>query len=229
MTDLTFYLSSPNSQVQAAAVAGQPVLLSYALRSDWIMQYVPSFGRVLIDSGAFSVMNSGKVIDPIAYRDWASQFEWVDAIAGLDDIGGDWRKSLRNYEVGGGFPTFHDSDPPELLDDLVAIARERGGWIGIGLVPPRRGKRRFVAETIARIPAGIHIHGWALGEYAGEKLHSVDSTKWFREAMTLRSKLNWITYAEALDLVVKRYARQARNRLPGRCIQAELFASNLAT
>lgn len=210
------YLASPNTQQQAEHVAGMPVLLSYACYSDWLGKgYQQAFARVLIDSGAFSEFSSGVRVDPAAYADWAAR--WVghaDAIAGLDDIGGDWRRSMRNYEAFPlGFPTFHESDPPELLDELVAMARGRGRWIGLGLLPPREGKERWVRTALDRIPDGLHVHGWALRRYTHcRRLDSVDSTNWWRDAMKLRTMadLSHLTYGECLAIVVKRYQRWTR-------------------
>lgn len=138
------YLASPQTQQQAEHVSGMPVLLSYALvgKRDWLDKgYQQSFSRILVDSGAYSELNSGVVVDGAAYRDWhATWSDHADAIAGLDDISGDWRRSLKNYEAFGGFPTMHDSDPPELLADLVSIAEERGGGSGLGLCRRETGK-----------------------------------------------------------------------------------------
>lgn len=217
----TFYLSSPVTQQQLQAAAGMPVLFSYALfpKHAW-KGYLQSFARVLIDSGAFSVMNSGKRVDVAAYAEWSRPWiEEADAIAGLDDIEGDWRKSLKNYEAQPwAFPTFHDSDPAELLEDLVAMARERSGWIGVGVVPPRHGKAAWITETLNRIPADLHVHGWALGAYSGLRAFrqrasvSFDSTNWWQDAMAIRTLPDCahLHYGECLDIVVKRYQREAR-------------------
>lgn len=208
------YLASPNTQQQAEHAAGMPVLLSYACWSPWLDKgYQQSFSRILIDSGAYTEYTTGQVIDLAAYADWAQR--WVghaDAIAGLDDISGNWRRSLRNYEAFPlGFPTYHDTDPPELLDDLVLLARDRGGWLGVSAKPPRHGKERWLRQTLARIPDGIHAHGWALREYTHcRRLDSVDSTNWWRDAMALRLDLPWLTYGECLEIVVKRYQRWTR-------------------
>ena len=48
------YLASPNNQLQASHLADMPVLLSYALYSPFLDRYQQSFGRILIDSGAYS-------------------------------------------------------------------------------------------------------------------------------------------------------------------------------
>lgn len=210
------YLASPRTQQQAEHVAGMPVLLSYACWATSLDKgYQQSFGRILIDSGAYSEFTTGKRIDLDAYMGWAER--WVghaDAIAGLDNIAGDWRQSMANYErFLLGFPTYHDTDPPELLDDLIPMARERGGWIGLGIAPPREGKERWVRDACARIPDDIHVHGWALRRYTKvRRLDSVDSSNWFRDAMDMRQvrELAHLTYGECLAIVVKRYQRWER-------------------
>jgi hypothetical protein len=201
--------------VQAAALDEMPVLLSYACWGKWLDQYQPTFGRILIDSGAFSELTGRAKVDLGAYREWSQRWNGhADAVAGLDDIGGDWRRSLVNYETfPGGFPTFHEADPPELLPDLVAMAHERRQWIGLGLTPPRGGKERRVRWACDHIPDDIHVHGWAMREYTHvRRLDSVDSTNWWREAMELMGlRLTaHLTYAECLEITVKRYRRWKR-------------------
>jgi hypothetical protein len=208
------YLASPNTQQQAEHAADMPVLLSYACAKGcgWLDKgYQQSFKRILIDSGAYSEMNSGKKVDVVAYAEWVQRWNGhCDAWAGLDDISGDWRRSLANY-AHGGFPTFHDTDPPEFLDDLIPIARERGGWLGISVKPPREGKEDWVRATCDRIPDDLHVHGWAFRAYTNvRRLDSVDSTNWWRDAMDIRQKLPWLTYGESLEIVVKRYKRETR-------------------
>jgi hypothetical protein len=189
------------------------VLLSFALFKPWLWQYQPTFDEVLIDCGAFSVLQSGKEIDRGAYRDFG--FLWrrhAVAIAGIDDIKGDFRKSMANYQaIEWTFPTWHDTDPPEALDELIAMAHERNRWLGIGLLPPRHGKERILRAALDRIPDDIHVHGWALRAYTHlRRIDSVDSTNWWRDAMKLRQKLNWLTYGECLNLMVKKYQRWGR-------------------
>lgn len=226
---MRFYLGTPGNRLSAAAANGMPVLVSYAAAQKigpWLMEeYAPSFERMLLDSGAFSEMNTGATVDLGAYRDWASAYPWVDAFAGLDDIQGDWRRSLKNYEEQpGAFPTIHDSDPPELLNELVALARERGRWLGLGLVPPRQRKEHWVRETLDAIPDDIHVHGWACGLYANlPRFDSIDSTNWFRDIAKVRNAFPWLTSAEALDIIVKRYQRVSRMSARDDA-QPELFA-----
>lgn len=212
------YLASPNTQQQAEHVADMPVLLSFACWSPWLDRYQATFRRVLVDSGAYSEFTTGKPVDIGAYRDWSAR--WIghaDGIAGLDDISGDWRRSLANYDaVPHGFPTFHETDPPELLPDLVGMARERGRWIGLGMLPQTRAERRgetWLRECLEQIPESMHVHGWALRAYTHHRrLDSVDSTNWWRDAMKLRTlpDLAHLTYGECLQIIVKRYQRWTR-------------------
>jgi hypothetical protein len=219
------YLASPGNQQQAEHAVGMPVLFSFALYDPFLDRYQHTYRRLLIDSGAYSAFTTGKPIDIAAYGAWAER--WVghaDAIAGLDDISGDWRQSLANYEAFPlGFPTIHDTDPPELLRDLVPMAQERGRWLGIGLQPPRQGKERFVRWVCDNVPEDLHIHGWALRAYSHvRRIDSMDSTNWWRDAMKLRSELPWLTYGETLELVIKRYQRE--QRIFREDTQAGLFA-----
>jgi hypothetical protein len=209
------YLASPNTQQQAEHVADMPVLLSFACFAEWLHKgYQQSFSRILIDSGAFSELTGAAKVDIGKYRGWSEQWRGhADAIAGLDDIRGDWRRSLANYAaIPWSFPTFHETDPPELLPDLCAMARERGGWLGFGLLPPREGKERTVRAAMERIPEGLHVHFWAGRLYTHiRRIDSVDSTNWWRDAMALRKDLPWLTYGECLGIIVKRYQRWNRS------------------
>lgn len=124
-----------------------------------------------------------------------------------------------------GFPTFHEADPIELLPDVVAMARERGQWLGVGLLPPRQGKDRLVRSILDRIPDGIHVHGWALRGYLHmPRLDSADSTEWFRTAWAVRKQLPWLTPAECTEIVIKRYRREVRAVESGRPKSARLGA-----
>jgi hypothetical protein len=225
---LFVYLASPNTQQQAEHAEGMPVLFSYAVYSPWMDKYQATFRRLLIDSGAYSEFSSGEKVDLSAYSDWAARWAGhADAVAGLDDISGDWRRSLANYEAfPKGFPTYHESDPPELLRDLCQMALERGRWIGLGLLPPREGKEAWVRTTCDEIPDGLHVHGWAMRRYTHvRRLDSVDSTNWWRDAMKLRTlpDLKHLTYGECLEIVVKRYQRWEREIREPKKEEALLF------
>lgn len=209
---MRYYLGSPGNQLQAHAARDQTVLVSFAVwqkfkpLSDWM----PSFKSVLLDSGAYSELNSGKVINLDDYLAWRADFPWADAWAGLDDISGNFSRSLRNYERGG-FPTIHNTDPDGALEDLIPIARERGGWLGVGLKPPRTNCDLWLYETLPKIPDDLHVHGFAMGAYTHhERIDSIDSTHWWNEAMKYRTRMPWLTYGETLEIAVKKTVRVPR-------------------
>jgi hypothetical protein len=207
---VTFFLSSPGNQMHGSLVAGMPVLESFATWSEWKADYVPSYRRLLVDSGAYSELTGNAKIDLGEYVEFAARFPYADAWAGLDDISGNWRRSLENYKAGG-FPTIHEADPLELLDELVPLARERGGWIGLGLTPPRGGKEATVRRIRDALPDDLHVHGWACAAYAHlPRFDSFDSTNAWFDAMKLKKQLHWLTPAECVEIVVKRYQRVPR-------------------
>ena len=207
---MKIYFASPGSQLHADKLRGQAVLLSYgaALKHGWWDRWIHSYDSILLDSGAFSEHQSGIEVELPAYLDWVAKFPRIDAFAGLDDINGDWRRSLRNYAAGGGFPSYHDTDPEELLDELIPMARERGGWLGIGLKPPRTQREDWLRRTLDRIPEELHVHGWALSAYSYlPGFDSFDTTHWWRDALKLCGLMPWLTHGEALELMVKKLTR----------------------
>jgi hypothetical protein len=192
-----------------------PVLVCFSQWRPGMAEYQPTFSRILVDSGAFSELTGRAKVDIGEYRDWSQRWRiTADAISGLDDIGGDWRRSLANYEaIPWSFPTIHDTDPPELLRDLVALSRDRGQWLAIGLKPPREGKERFVRWVCDNVPEDLHVHGWALRRYTHiRRLDSVDSTDWIKSVLDLHRvpQLNHLTPSEKLEIIVKRYQRWTR-------------------
>ena len=210
---LDVYLASPKNQLQAHLASGMDVLVSYYLHSEWQTQYMTTYRRLLIDSGAFSALN-GATVDVFEYRDWLDemrpQLPNIVACAGLDSIEGDWRTSLKNLEViPQTFGVYHDTDPPELLNELVAIAKERDGWLGIGLHPPRTRRVPWMRRTLDRIDLDeIHVHGFALVKHSYLPWGSVDSTEWWRGAMMTQMNVAHLTAAERLEIQVKRYQRR---------------------
>jgi len=236
----TTYLSSPSNQMTASYMARMPVLLSFALeaRQTWLQKYIPTFGRVMADSGAYSEMSSGKVVDLDEYGQWVEEARLtLDAAAALDDIRGDWRRSLRNWDsLPHTFPVLHDSDPPEYIAAVIerlgdpARARLRPTdlqWCGIGLVPPR-SNTQFALRMLGMIPPGVHVHLFALRKIASAALAvrgfdvSFDSTTWLLDAFAIGKQLPWLTTAECVDLVVRRYQRAIPK--PDTSTQGDLFS-----
>lgn len=197
------------------------MLISFGVyrTSPWIDRYVPSFSRLLVDSGAFSAINSGKSICVDEFAEWANKYPHADAVASLDSIDGDWEEGMRNWEkYPSHFPTFHDTDPWEALDAILA---NKPTWIGLGMKPPRTS-RSWLDEALERIPSDIHIHGWALRAFSEkERLDSFDSTNWFRDSWKVTSAFPWLTPGEALEVIVKKYERETRlvqTQDPSQCL-----------
>ena len=189
--------------------------MSYGTWSPWVKNYCESFYKILIDSGAFSVYNSGKTIDREKYFRWSLRFKNIaDQVACLDSVIGDTDETIANCEYmpeGWGFPTFHESDPWDSLPEMVELAYKHGGWIGLGLIPPRTGKDAWVRRAVTSIPEDLHIHGWACREYLYlPQIKSADSTNWFLDAMAVNKKLPWLNYGECLEIIIKRYQRESK-------------------
>lgn len=210
--------------MHADQLRGMPVLVSFACRAAWQARYIPSFGRLLIDSGAYTAFNSGKDVSLPGFIEYAEIYRHMaDHVAALDDIAGDWRKGLANWDQAPWmFPTIHDSDPDQALDAILERlqdprrARIRIGqaqWIGIGMVPPRRS-RTWLRRVLERIPEGVHVHGFALRGYiqditnARGRDFSVDSLNWWLDARQVLGVFPYLTPAEAIEIVVKRYKRE---------------------
>lgn len=232
---------------QAQAAQGAAVLISYAYANPWLMEFTRSFRRVLWDSGAYTAFTKGKVIDLDDYAETARAIPWADGAASLDDIAGDWRKGLANWDrYPWMFPVYHDSDPPEALDAILerlqdrAIARFRPAspqWIGLGMTPPRQS-RRWLGETLARLPAGLHVHGFALRGHAdlitaarGAEC-SADSINWMLDARKVAEDMPWLTPPECVEIIVKRYEREFKmyeRKSTRNAPQLDLFGAQEAT
>jgi hypothetical protein len=219
----TVYLSSPNNQMSADHCAGMPVLLAFPHYDAWLDSYVPSFGPILLDSGAYSELTGKAKVDLDAYAEWAARFPFADAAAALDDIRGDWQRGMENWRrYPWMFPTLHDSDPWEALDVILSYKPK---WIGLGMVPPRTNER-WLREALERIPGDIHIHGWALRAYSHHgRLDSMDSTNWMLDAFKVKNAHPWLTPAECTEIIVKRYQREGRKPTPRiNSTQGDLFS-----
>lgn len=216
MRRFTQYVGTPGNQFQAHLLIDKPCLISFAhaRKKTWLTKngYADAFSHLLVDSGAYSEMTLGVAIDGYEYVDYVQSLSRVTAWAGIDDISGDWRRSIDNYQKFGGFPTIHDTDPIELLDDLIPMAREGQGWIGVGLEPPRQGKQEKVREILDRMPSDLHVHGWALGRYRrmSDRWDSMDSVHAWFEFGKIRNALGpWLTPTEAMELAVKKVERES--------------------
>ena len=140
----------------------------------------------VLDSGAFSAMNSGTHISLSTYMDTCKRLMDTDGqlteIFALDVIG-DPKASIKNCETmwkAGipAIPCFHRGSPEA---DLKSIAKDYPK-IALGGVAMLRGKEkmRFAEQCFARVwPCRIHGFGYGSeSQILGLPWHSVDATNW---------------------------------------------------
>jgi len=208
------YLAGANTHALLPATEGRYALESFANIVPVVEAYRPLWRGALLDSGAFSVMTTGKAIDLGAYREYVSEHgDFYTAIASLDVIDGDWRQSIANWRaMPGTFPTWHEGEPAELLRDYLA-EQAGGGWVGIGMQRP--GGRLDPAQTrrvLATLPTDhdCHVHGWGLTMYAADyPFASTDSAAWIRmlAAHMANGNLRHLTKRELLEITIARLDR----------------------
>ena len=141
-----------------------------------------------LDSGAYSVRNSGGEVDIDAYIDFAKERLATDPLCtevfSLDVIG-DWRQTLKNTEYMWkqgvpAIPCYHYGEP---WDALRVMKRDYPGKIAIGgAANIFSGARKMnqAIEIFARAwPARMHGFGFG-SEKALHSLpwHSTDATNW---------------------------------------------------
>lgn len=218
------YLATPATQLHAEMMAGCDVLESFALKatSAWMVRYRPTFRRIMLDSGAFSEMTSGKAVSLEAYCDYAVEHaKAYDEIVNLDVISGDVgarvdasKRNLRRMRDAGldPLPVFHQGEPWSVLTELAECGR-----IGLGFQRPIKCAEEYLDGCFSRLPASVKVHGFAM---AGEKytgrypFHSVDSATWWHELKALMAiqgqasdVLQYMTSGELLRMVILKYQR----------------------
>lgn len=160
------------------------LLASYAIWDQFLTSKPGiNIGNLQIDSGAFSVFRSGKVIDINKFITVAKQNPTAE-IFSLDEIG-DWKKSqgntLKIWSAGiRAMPIYHAGEPISYLCwcventpcGKIAIActsKDRAGWV--------RETFKYVWEKYG----GIKIHGLAMASakmLAVAPFDSVDASSW---------------------------------------------------
>lgn len=221
---MRIYLATPGTQLHAEMMGGCHVLESFALKATqpWMERYRPTFASLMLDSGAFSAMTTGKPVDLDAYIAFALQHRRAyDAIINLDVISGDVKERVdagkRNLQTMRDrgldpMPVFHQGEPWSVLLELAACGR-----IGLGVQRPMRDVDRFLDDCFERLPPHVRVHGFALANerYTGRyPFASVDSATWVHELMALSAisgqgsdVLRYLTQGELLKLVIKKYER----------------------
>lgn len=141
----------------------------------------------VLDSGAFSAFNSGKVIDIVQYTEVCKRLlaedPTLEEVFALDVIG-DWRQSIANAEFmwkAGvpAIPTFHFGSPESALRDIAAAA-PKIAFGGVAKVK-KQVRAKWMAQCFARIwPKKVHGFGIADEESIMRfPFHSCDATSWY--------------------------------------------------
>ena len=165
------------------------MLFAYGGHSpDRILKLKDRVPDMLVDSGAFAAWTRGKVIQ---LEDYCA---FLDHVAGeitgyfnLDEIG-NAEASRKNYdlmrEMGyDAIPIFHYGSDYSYLDYYLEHAK----YIGLGgLVGKFRENRKWIKQTMKRIPAATKVH--LLGSFNQDILmtsnfYSCDSSECIRLAM----------------------------------------------
>jgi 7-cyano-7-deazaguanine synthase len=168
------------------------MLLSYAYAERMTAEDFAelSSADLIIDSGAFTALNSGTPVDHDAYLDWLTGHASSCRFAFSLDVIGDWRASLQNYLYGRDrlgdavrlVPTWHIGSPWEALHELCELT----DYVGIGGAVPfaRTPALLFkLARQAHEIAAshGTRLHGLGI---TGRRVMfhlpwaSVDSSSW---------------------------------------------------
>ncbi len=235
------YLASPTTQLHAETMAGCDVLESFAIcaTARWAVRYRPTWRRIMLDSGAFSEMTTGKAVDLGAYIEYAQAHgRAYDHIVNLDVISGDvaervdaGKRNLARMRDAGldPLPVFHQGEPWSVLTELAAC-----GKIGLGFQRPIRCGEEFLDGCFSRLPVGTLVHGFAMaGErYTGRyPFASVDTATWIHELKALSALsgqgsdvLRFLTQGELLKLVILKYQRIPMATAWAGKMQHDLFA-----
>lgn len=153
-------------------------------RYDLLKNYLPNPDQAFLDSGAYTAMTLGTVINIDDYIRTIKESE-VTIYAGLDVIG-DWKKTKENIEYMEAqglkpIPTFHYASPIEELKRMI----EKYDYIALGgLVPIAMERNKFKAwcdYCFGIIGTDTKIHGFGVNSYwAWQRYpwYSVDATSW---------------------------------------------------
>ncbi len=184
MTRLYFGVSSVDDSALGYVLdAGAPLLVSFAIDVAAPRVWASTKrGPVMLDSGAFTAFNTGKVIDQEALLRESMSGKYAEAAA-LDAIG-DPDTSRKNWEWqlergGDTWPTFHVDEPWALLKEYCAKSWKvaLGGMVGL---EKRHRRDEWLNQVFSRAwPHRFHAFG-VFNERILSRFpfHSADSAIW---------------------------------------------------
>jgi len=163
------------------------VLVSFYYLKQWLKLphgealCVPNCPTLMLDSGAYSAWNAGKVIDIQALIEESKNPRWTETIA-LDVID-DGPASLANCRImkaagSDAYPVFHFGEPFELLKEYCDTYPKVGLSCRFGETPTE--SIRFYSQCFARQwPHRFHSFGWIQKSVLKRfPFHSADATTW---------------------------------------------------
>ena len=175
----------PPPTVEAVSLPAPALLVSWV----YLRSFLNARERIhhrdwVLDSGAYSAMNSGTKIDLQEYTEAAKRMVAEDPtlteVFALDVIG-DWRASLKNCEAmwAAGVPAipcYHLGEPEDVLR---TIARDYPK-IALGGAVGATGKQKWAEQCFARVwPKRIHGFGFGSRQtILALPWHSVDASNW---------------------------------------------------
>ncbi len=140
-----------------------------------------AYSHWMLDSGAWSVYNSGKKIDLQQYIEFCKLCD-ADEVVALDVIQ-DWKGSVKNTEAmwkAGvkAIPVYHVGEPEEALLEMARNFPKIG--IGTSIRKYSGIREQWIAQVFARVwPKKIHGFGLTHWNIASRfPFHSVDSATW---------------------------------------------------
>ena len=127
---MIIYHGAINKDIQLVTDEKLHCLVTYAAYKKHIWQ--PWWKNLFIDSGAFSVHNSGKTIDIEKYIEYLLEWESMSkkiVYASLDVIG-DAKEGMKNYKYLlkkklNPIPTYHYGESIEVLKELVELRQSK--------------------------------------------------------------------------------------------------------
>jgi len=192
----TLYLAyNPGARDTLANMAARgldlPVLVSFWYLASWESQVRarPEMAArcqpLMLDSGAYSAWNCGKVIDLDALTQEARQPRWSEVVA--LDVVGDATATLLNAErmqAAGvrAIPVFHIGEPWSMLAQFCAAFPKVGLSCRFG--ESLRESYRWLDECFARAwPHRFHSFGWVKTDMLRRyPFHSADASSWHQPA-----------------------------------------------
>jgi hypothetical protein len=199
---MIIYHGAVNKDIRLATKQKINCLVTYAAykKHEW----QPWWKNLFIDSGAFSVHNSGKTIDIKKYAEYLLEWESMKkpiVYASLDVIG-DEKESYKNYKYLlkkklNPMPCFHYGESFDVLRKYADMTNV----IGLGaLVGLSTGRRRLFLDQVFSLypdPTKIGFHGFGVTSPPLIKQYpwySIDSTMAMRWAMFGQLLTPWGRY-----------------------------------